>query len=344
MLATGFADGGLKDELECSWSGRRETRGADGRQTLDDRTELNWEVVDMSQREMKVVADGFTYLEGPRWHEGKLWFVDFYTHGVYRVGDDTVEKVVHVEQQPSGLGWLPDGRMLVVSMKDRKVMRQEHDGSLVVHADIWNQCGGHANDMVVAPSGNAYVGNFGFDLMGGAGHKNTTILLIRPDGSSQNVADGLAFPNGMVITPGEQRLIVNELFGNRISQFDIQADGTLGPRRDFANFGDLGDEPDVGVRLERATIVPDGLALDAEGAVWFADTINQRAVRVAEGGQILEEVNTAPEGVFAVALGGEDGKTLFLCAAPDWDEGARKAVREARMLATGVDVPHAGTP
>lgn len=274
-----------------------------------------------------------------------LWFVDFYTHGVYRVNPGgSVDKVVHVEQQPSGLGWLPDGRMLVVSMKDRKVLRQEKDGKLVVHADIWDKCAGHANDMVVAPGGNAYVGNFGFDLMGGAGHKSTGLVLVRPDGSSQVVAEGMDFPNGMVITPDEKKLIVNELFGNRISQFDIKPDGTLGPRIDFASFGDLGDEPDVGVRLQRARIIPDGLALDAEGAVWFADTINKRAVRIAEGGKILDEVNTAPEGIFAVALGGEDGKSLFLCAAPDWDEGARKVAREGRMLSTRVDVAHAGTP
>lgn len=296
-------------------------------------------------REFKVVADGFTYLEGPRWHKGALWFVDFYTHGVYRVADSgNVEKVLHVEQQPSGLGWLPDGRMLVVSMKDRRVLRLEADGTVAMHADIWNQCGGHANDMVVGPNGNAYVGNFGFDLMGGAGHKDTGLVLVRPDGTSQVVAEGLAFPNGMVITPDQKRLIVNELFGNKISQFDIRSDGTLGPRRDFANFGDLGAEPDVGARLAKAKIIPDGLALDAEGAVWFADTINRRAVRIAEGGRILDEVDTGKEGVFAVALGGQDGKTLFMCAAPDWDESARKAVREGRMLATQVDVAHAGTP
>lgn len=299
----------------------------------------------MSGRNIKQVVDGYTYLEGPRWHDGKLWFVDFYTYGVYCVGDDgAAEKVVHIEQQPSGLGWLPDGRMLVVSMKDRKVMRQERDGSLVVHADIWDKCGGHANDMVVAPSGNAYVGNFGFDLMGRAGHEDASLVLVRPAGTSQIVADGLAFPNGMVVRPGEKKLIVNELFGNRISQFDIKPDGTLGPRRDFASFGELGDEPNVGLRLERAKIIPDGLALDAEGAVWFADTINRRAVRAAEGGELLDVNDTAPEGIFAVALGGDDGKTLFLCAAPDWDEGARKAAREGRMLAVKVDVPHAGTP
>ncbi|WP_322047437.1 SMP-30/gluconolactonase/LRE family protein [Paraburkholderia sp. J67] len=299
----------------------------------------------MTKPEIKVVAEGFTYLEGPRWYKGMLWFVDFYSYGVYCMKHDgSVNKVVDIEQQPSGLGWLPDGRMLVVSMKDRRVMRLENDGKLVVHADIWDHCGGHANDMVVARNGNAYVGNFGFDLMGGASHKDTGLVLIRPDGSSQKVAEGLAFPNGSVITPDGKKLIVNELFGNRISQFDIRPDGTLGPRRDFANFGELGDEPDVGIRLQRAKVIPDGLALDAEGAVWFADTINRRAVRVAEGGKILDEVSTAPDGVFAVALGGEDGKTLFMCAAPDWDEGARKVAREGRMLSTRVSVGHAGTP
>lgn len=299
----------------------------------------------MSNREIKVVADGLAYLEGPRWYQGELWFVDFYTYGVYRIKKSgEVEKMIEIEKQPSGLGWLPDGRMLVVSMKDRKVLRQEKDGSLVVHADIWKHCKGHANDMVVAPNGNAYVGEFGYDLMGGADHKDTGLILVKPDGSAKKVADGLSFPNGMVITPDNKTLIVNELFGNRISQFAINKDGTLGVREDFADFGTLGDEPSVAKRLEAATIKPDGLALDEEGAVWIADTLNQRAVRIAKGGNILDIVDTAPEGVFAVALGGDDGKTLFMCAAPDWDEDSRKAVREGRMLSTQVDVPHAGTP
>lgn len=299
----------------------------------------------MSKYSLEVVVDGFHYLEGPRWHKGALWFVDFYTQGVYRVNDEGVaEKRVHIEQQPSGLGWLPDGRMLIVSMKDRKVMRLEANGELVVHADIWQHCAGHANDMVVAPNGDAYVGNFGFDLMGGADYKSASLVLIKPDGSSQLVAEGLAFANGMVISADQKTLIVNELFGNKISQFTINEDGTLGDKRDFASFGELGDEPNLGVRIGNAKILPDGLALDAEGAVWIADTLNQRAVRIAEGGEILETIDTAPEGVFAVALGGAEGNTLFMCAAPDWDEAARKAETKGRMLAVRVEVGHAGTP
>lgn len=296
-------------------------------------------------REATVVAEGFTYTEGPRWYDGKLYFVDFYTYSVNVVQPDgRVEEVAHVPHQPSGLGWLPDGRMLIVSMKDRKVLRREPDGSLVEHADISALCTGHANDMVVAPNGNAYIGHFGFDLMGGADHEFASVILVKPDGSAQNVAEGLSFPNGMVITPDDGTLIVNELFGDRVSAFDIQADGSLGPRRVFAAYSDPGDEKAWAKRIENATIVPDGLTLDAEGAVWVADCAHQRAVRIAEGGKILDEVSTAPNGVFAVGLGGDDGKTLFLCVAPDFDETARSAAREARVDAVRVDVPHAGTP
>lgn len=299
----------------------------------------------MTERELRVVADGFTFTEGPRWHDGQFWFVDFYTKTVNRVTEPgKVEQVATVEQQPSGLGWLPDGRMLVVSMKDSRVLRVEPDGTLVEHADISRHTTGYANDMVVAPNGNAYVGNFGFDLMGGASHEHAAVTLVRPDGTSQNVADGLSFPNGMVITPDEKTLIVNELFGDRVSAFDIGDDGTLGPRRDFAAYSDPGDEPDWEKRVENATIAPDGLTLDADGAIWVADCIHQRAARIAPGGKLLDEVSTAPMGVFAVALGGPDGRTLFMCLAPDFDEAARTAAREAYVAATEVDVPHAGTP
>lgn len=299
----------------------------------------------MTNRDVKVVAKGFTYLEGPRWHNGRLYFVDFYTHTVNALdADGAIEQIAVVEHQPSGLGWLPDGRMLVVSMKDRKILRQEPDGTLAEHADISALCTGHANDMVVARDGRAYVGHFGFDLMGGADHEFASVVLVNPDGTARTVAEGLSFPNGMVITPDDKTLIVNELFGNRVSAFDIRADGTLGPRRDFAAYGDLGDEPSWHKRVEASTIVPDGLAMDAEGAVWVADCAHQRAVRIADGGEILDEVSTAPNGVFAVGLGGDDGKTLFLCVAPDFDEAARTAAREGELHAVRVEVPHAGTP
>ncbi|QHE72694.1 SMP-30/gluconolactonase/LRE family protein [Rhodococcus sp. WAY2] len=299
----------------------------------------------MSDRQLTEIAAGFTYTEGPRWHEGRLWFVDFYTHSVNVVNaDGSIERVCTVDHQPSGLGWLPDGRMLVVSMKDRKILRREPDGSLVEHADISAHCRGYANDMVVAANGQAYVGEFGFDLMGGADHEHGVVVLVDTDGTSRVAADGLSFPNGMCISPDGKTLYVNELFGNRISRFDIASVGTLGHREDFASFGDLGDEPNVEKRLAACTIAPDGQALDAEGAIWIADCVNQRAVRLGEGGVVLDEVSTAPLGVFAVALGGDDGRTLFLSVAPDFDEAKRSAAREAKVLSTTVDVPHAGRP
>lgn len=299
----------------------------------------------MTNREIKIVAAGFTYTEGPRWHNGELWFVDFYTKTVNRVdAEGTVHAMATVEGQPSGLGWLPDDTLIIVSMKDKKVLRLEDDGSLSLYADIEPFCSGYANDMVVAPNGNAYIGHFGFDLMGGGDHELADVLLVRPNGQVEVVARELSFPNGMVITPDEKTLIVNELFGNRISKFDIRADGTLGPRQDFANYGWPGDEPDWQKRVANATIAPDGLTLDAEGAVWAADTSNARAVRIADGGAILDEVGVAPDGVFAVALGGADGRSLFLSLAPDFDETARSAVREAKVGVVKVDVPHAGTP
>ncbi|SSW69772.1 SMP-30/gluconolactonase/LRE family protein [Achromobacter agilis] len=299
----------------------------------------------MPKRELAVLASGYTYLEGLRWHENRLWASDFYTGQVFAVDlAGQVERICDVPQQPSGLGWLPDGRLLIASMKDRKLLRREPDGALSVHADLSALTGGHINDMVVDAQGRAYVGNFGFDLMGGQPVRNTTIVLVEPDGAARIVADGLCFPNGSFITPDGKTMIVNETFGNRISEFDILADGGLGPRRDWANFGPLPDSDDLGVLIAASAIGPDGGALDAEGALWVADAIGKRIVRVARGGKILEQIDTGEFGIFAAALGGPDGRSLFMAAAPDFIEANRRAKPEARILMTRVDVPHAGRP
>jgi len=299
----------------------------------------------MTQRTLSTVVEGYSYLEGPRWHDGKLWVSDFYTHKVFTVTPDgTTEDVATVPQQPSGLGWLPDGRLLIVSMKDRKLLRREHSGELVEHADLSHLVTGHLNDMVVDAQGRAYVGNFGFDLMGGAAFKAATLVKVDPDGAASVVADGLKFPNGSVITPDGGTLIVDETFGNRVSAFDIRPDGTLGPRRDWADFGPLPDTDVVADLVGASAIGPDGNSLDAEGALWVADAIHHRVVRVAEGGAVLEEISTGEDGVFACALGGADGRTLFLCVAPNFDETERKSSRLGRLLSTRVDVPHAGLP
>ncbi len=299
----------------------------------------------MAEREIRTVVSGMSYTECPRWHEDRLWFADFYTHAILSVtesGDD-LRVEVEVPAQPSGLGWLPDGRLVFVSMKDRKVVRQEADGTLVVHADVAEHVTGHPNDMVVDAEGRCWLGNFGFDLMGGADIETACLVRIDPDGTVTRVAEDLWFPNGSVVTPDGSTLIVDETLGNRISAFSIGADGSLGPRRDWASFGPLSTSRALAEAIPQAVLAPDGCCLDAEGRVWAADAIGGRVCRVAEGGEILDTI-VPGTGVFACMLGGADGRTLFLSCAPDFDEHARSAAREAEIRAVTVDVPHAGLP
>lgn len=291
------------------------------------------------------VLSGFSFLEGPRWHEGRLWLSDFYTHRVVSIdaqGQATTE--AEVPQQPSGLGWLPDGRLLISSMRDRRVLRREADGTLAVHADLSNIAGGHLNDMVVDAQGRAYVGNFGFDLMGGGAASTAKLACVEPDGRARVVAEDMYFPNGAMITPDGKTLIVVETMGNRISAFDIRANGDLGPRRDWAVFGPLPTSTDVGELIGSVAVAPDGAVLDAEGAVWLADATHNRALRVAEGGRVLQEISTGALGTFACTLGGPARRTLYLCVAPDFLEHHRTAAREAKLLAVQVEVPGAGWP
>jgi sugar lactone lactonase YvrE len=293
--------------------------------------------------DVSVVLDDLSFTECPRWHDGRLWFSDFYTHSVIATdGNGSREVIAQVPQQPSGLGFLPDGRLLIVSMRDHKILRREPSGELVEHADLSGLVSEHLNDMVVDASGHAYVGNFGFDLMGGAPARNTTITLVSPDGSVRTVADDLGFPNGMVIADGV--LVVAESFAGRLTAFDIADDHGLTNRRTWAEFGPPLETTELEEVLAALAVVPDGICRDAEGAIWVADATHARVVRVREGGEIVDEVSTAPQGVFACMLGGDDGRTLFLCAAPSFAEHERKDVREAQLLSVRVDVPHAGLP
>ena len=299
----------------------------------------------MTTRNFSTLISGYDYLEAPRWHDGRLWVSDFYIHQVIAADmDGRVETIAMVAGQPSGMGWLPDGRLLVVSMRDRKLLRREPDGSLVVHADLSGIAGGPVNDMVVDAQGRAYVGNFGFDLMGGAPLETARLALVDPGGRVSVAAENLYFPNAIMITPDSRTLIVNETFGNRISAFDIKADGNLGPRRDWACFGPLPQGREQAEVFPQAKVAPDGGALDAEGAVWIADAIGNRVLRVAEGGRVLDEISTGKLGVFACMLGGPDRRTLFLCVAPDFHEHQRTNAREAAIWTVAVDVPGAGLP
>jgi sugar lactone lactonase YvrE len=295
--------------------------------------------------DLRTVVSGMSFTECPRWHDDRLWFVDFYTHTVHSVREDgsDLRTELEVPHQPSGLGWLPDGRLLVVSMRDATVLRREHDGTVVVHADVSSYVGGHPNDMVVDERGRAWLGNFGFDLMGGADVAPTSLLRVDPDGTVSVVADDLWFPNGAVVTPDGSTLIVDETFGNRVSAFTIADDGSLGPRRDWARFADVPTASTLAEVIPALAVAPDGCGLDAEGCLWVADATHGRVLRVREGGEVVDEVHTGT-GVFACMLGGSDGTTLFLCCAPDFDEHARSAAREAEIRAVTVAVPHAGTP
>jgi sugar lactone lactonase YvrE len=295
-------------------------------------------------RELSVVLDGFAYLECPRWHDQRIWFADFYTYRVLSAAEDgsDLRTEADVPQQPSGVGWLPDNRLLVVSMRDARILRREPDGTLVTHADLSGHVRGYPNDMVVDAQGRAFVGEFGFDLMGGQPLETAVLLRVDPDGTVTTVADDLWFPNGSVITD-DGVLLVNETFGNRVTAFDIADDGSLVNRRIWAQFGEPPTDRNLDTLFPQVVVAPDGCGLDAEGALWVADAIGNRVLRVHEGGRISEEI-PAGTGVFACMLGGADGRTLFLCAAPDFQEEARTNAREGKLLATRVDTAHAGRP
>jgi sugar lactone lactonase YvrE len=294
---------------------------------------------------VRTIVEGYTYFEGPRWHNGRLYVSDFYTQQVISVGPaGSVRAEAEVPGQPSGTGWLPDGRMLVVSMRDRLLLRREASGEMAVHADLSRLAPWHLNDMVVDGAGRAYVGDFGFDLMAGAEIRTTGLIRVEPDGTAEVVADGLYFPNGSVLTPDGRTLLVAETFGQRISAFDVGTDGALSVRRDWARFGPLPDTTDAAEAAGSGGLAPDGMCLDAEGLLWIADAVGNRVVRVREGGEVADEISTGDLGVYACMLGGEDGRTLYMCAAPSFAEEERRTTREGRLLATEVAVPHAGLP
>ena len=288
-----------------------------------------------------VLLDGLFFGEGPRWHEGRLWFSDFYDHAVRTVdldGHTTTE--MEVPGQPSGIGWLPDGRLLVVSMTDRRLLRREHDGAVVTHADLSAIATFHCNDMVVDAAGRAYVGNFGFDLdavltEGGpeaalVDPRTADVARIDPDGTVSVAVRGRRFPNGTVLTPDGRTMIMAETLGLRLTAFDVGPDGSLSGERVWAN-------------LVEPFVVPDGICLDAEGAVWVANALAPEAVRVAEGGEVLARVATS-RNCYAVMLGGPEGRHLCCMTAPTSHHAEASAVREGRVEVAEVAVPHAGRP
>lgn len=235
--------------------------------------------------------------------------------------------VTHVESFPFSIGWLPDGRPLVVSSSDLRLLRLEPDASLATHTDLSVVSDFPWNEIVVDGRGNIYLNNIGFDMMGGGQPGPGIVALVTPDGSVRQVADGVLFPNGMVVTPDNSTLIVAESYGQRLTAFDIEADGGLSGRRVWAD-------------LDGAA--PDGICLDAEGAVWFADVPNQRCVRVREGGEVTHMIEL-DRGCFACMLGGPDGTTLFMMTA-EWPAALEAGSRTGQVLTVEAPAPHAGWP
>jgi sugar lactone lactonase YvrE len=297
---------------------------------------------DMATALPERVADGFSFLEGPRWHEGKLYVSDFYTHRVLVFDEDgSYTTLCEVPGRPSGLGFAPDDSLLIVSMTDHKLLRLA-GGSLSTVADLSALAPGHCNDLLVDSAGRSYVGNFGWDAAADPTVQPTVLLLVGPDGTVDVAASDLVFPNGAVLTEDGRTMLLSETFASRISAFDVDADGALSNRRTWAAFGNPGRTiPDT---IASGLPLPDGMALDAEGAVWIGHAAGRGPLRIAEGGEILDEIGTDELSVYAVALGGSDRRTLFMCASPPLLETDPSTDHRAALYRCRVDVPGAGLP
>jgi sugar lactone lactonase YvrE len=290
-------------------------------------------------RATRELTGGIYFGEGPRWRDGRLWFSDFYAHAVKSVslaGDLRTE--FEIDDRPSGLGWMPDGSTLIVSMTKRQVLRRTPDGKISVHADLGHIAAFHCNDMVVDSVGGAYVGNFGFDLDAEiaargvpdvlANHPKAKLAYVAPDGTARVAAEDMSFPNGSVITPDGKTLILGETLGAVLTAFDIGSGGALSNRRVWA---------------PTTPAVPDGICLDADGAIWIANPIAPQCLRIAKGGEVLEVIDTG-QPCYACMLGGDDGRTLFMLTAASSDHEAAAKTQTGRILAAEVDAPRAGRP
>jgi sugar lactone lactonase YvrE len=284
-------------------------------------------------RATRVLTEGLYFGEGPRWREGRLWLSDFYAHAVMSVslaGDLRTEFTI--DDQPSGLGWMPDGSMLIVSMTKRQVLRRSPSGQMSVHADLSHLATYHCNDMVVDAAGRAYVGNFGFNLDAElesrgtasviADHPTAKLACVEPDGTVRVAALDMNFPNGPVITPDGKTLILGETLSGALTAFDIAADGALSNRRLWAS---------------TSPRVPDGIALNADGAIWIANPIAPECVLIAQGGEVLEVIDTG-QNCYACALGGDDGRTLFMLTAQSSIAHVAALEPRGKILIASVDV------
>jgi sugar lactone lactonase YvrE len=279
---------------------------------------------------LQTLVDGRAFLEGPRWHNvngaGALYVSDMHAHEVLRISaDGSVDVLARLDNAPSGLGWLPDGSMLIVSMDDRKILRRGADGSLTEHADLSGLASHAINDMFVDAAGRAFVSQFGSDMFGGEALRSAPLLRVDADGGVHEVSDPLQFANGIVLTADGKTLVVAESAGRRLLAFSLAPDGTLSDQRVWA------DLPDADF--------PDGICIDAEDAIWVSAPASSRFVRVRAGGEVTDVVETPGRHAIACALGGDDGRTLFCCTAPTLGlPDQSRELRAAKVETVGVSV------
>lgn len=289
------------------------------------------------------VVDGRAFLECPRWRDGRLWVSDLYANEVLSIGNgDDVRVEVTVDDQPSGLGWLPDGRLLVVSMVDGTILVRNDSNdpkSVSVHADVAHLATGKLNDMTVDEAGHAFISTFGFEFRSRSYVESAVLIHVAPDGSARVAADDLLFPNGSVIlgSPGDavRTFVIAESMGNRLTAFDLDPSGRLSRRRVWAAFGPEVPRTSVRDAMAASQVAPDGICIGEGDTVWVADALNQRVIRVAEGGELLDE-RSFDTGVFACAVGGANHDVLYACAAPSSSEHQRRDTRDASLLATRI--------
>lgn len=275
-----------------------------------------------------VVVNGLVFPESPRWHQGRFWFADQLTGRVMTLTlDGQVDTVATLPDHAGGLGWLPDGTTLAVGMAQRQLHRLGANGP-EPYANLAGLASYHCNDLLVDPQGGAYVGNFGYDIVGKAPTVSTKLIRVDPDGRARVVGGPLVFPNGMALTPDGTTLIVAETFGRRLSSFRVSPDGDLNDHRTWANLG---------------AATPDGICLDADGALWVASPTTRELLRVREGGEELDRVQTfgAP---YACMLGGPDRRILYVCTAETHDPAEAMHNPNGRIEVVNVATPGAGLP
>jgi sugar lactone lactonase YvrE len=296
------------------------------------------------------LLDRGTFFEGPRWHDGAWWVSDFYTDGGRIVAVDPSGAVVReiALEQPSGLGWLPNGDLLAVSMSTHKVWRigaDDADAEPVLHADLAGHSRGESNDMTVDAQGRVWVDSFGYDLYAGERPVGAELWRVEPDGTLVTVADGLHFPNSIMVSAAGDRLVVAETIASRLTAFDVAADGTLSGRRVYCQIAPTVPLDEVADDYSNVSYGPDGCTLDAEGCVWAGNSLGDWIGRFSPEGEVLARIDAPEDGMstYAVQLGGPDGRTLLMCVAPDWRAGmGDDSEPRASLWTVEVDVPHHG--